>query len=221
MNDPINLTTFFSVRNGDDTTLRVEYAYFATGEDQFPFATENLILVPHRTRVVNVGNVANLPIDGDGMARGWAVFTVVEPLLGERVLCGDYFRLDRNNDFASGSTLLTTSAPDLCSSWQMRFFNGGTFDGGTDISFYAPGNPGDGEPILTGDVYDENGTFIRQIELRDSEVAFEMNSRDLELGTEFGGIEWQFRDGFSGHTSGILRASSLFSVGLPAFCQDQ
>ena len=54
-----------------------------------------------------------------------------------------YFWSAKANDFASGSNLLAPSAPDLCKSWNARFLIGGGFDGGTEIHFYAPDNPGD------------------------------------------------------------------------------
>ncbi len=218
--DTGNLTTFLGVRNGSETAVTVQQMYFAADQEETPFAMETYTLEPHRLRSVDLSTVFGLPADESGVARGWVLVTVTDPILPQPVLGGDYFRVEGSEDFASGSKLLTTASPDLCSSWQMRFFNGGNFDGGTQFIFYAPGNTSGVAPVVTGLVYDEEGNSVTEVQLRNSEVAFEVNSLDLDLGTEFGGIEWRFRAGIVGHVAGILRASGRYSVGLPAICQD-
>lgn len=115
--------------------------------------------------------------------------------------------------------------PGFCKAWDLRFFNGGAFDGGTDFTFFVPGNPTDGEPVLVGEVYNEAGAFLGTVSIRTPEVAFTVNSRDLDaevggLGANFGTIEWRFYNGLEGNISGVFRASGKFSVGVPAICVD-
>jgi hypothetical protein len=180
-------------------------------------------------RTVNLRTVPGMPVDFAGFGNGWVKMSVVDPeteqaLISDEVLSGDYFLLDRSNNFASGDNLLASpganTPPDLCQLWTLRFFNGGDFDGGTDLVFYVPGNPEDGEPVVIGQVYDESGTPLQEIRLSNPGSVFEVNTGDLELNTSFGAIEWRFRDRLTGHISGVFKASGKFSVGLPAICQD-
>ncbi|MCP5120352.1 MAG: PKD domain-containing protein, partial [bacterium] len=127
-NDPAALTTFFSVRNGTDASVTVEYEYFGAGDDA-PFRSETRNLVAHETQPQDMAAIPDLPVDSQGLAEGYARITVIEPILAERTLGGDFFLLDRNNAFASGSNLLTPA--DLCNGWNVRFLDGGGFDAGT------------------------------------------------------------------------------------------
>ncbi len=219
IDDPAGPTTLFAVRNGSDSDITVRYDYFgAAGPNP---QTEIFNLGPRAVRTVNMRSI----YETTDLATGHAQMTVVDPgslapTDNQEVLSGDFFLIDLSNNFASGSRMLRASAPDLCSSWNVRFFNGGAFDGGTDFAFYAPGNTGGVIPVVTGDVYDEEGNQVTTIELFSSDVSFEESSLELPLGVDFGAIEWRFREGVEGHVSALFKASNKFSVGLPAICQD-
>ncbi len=215
------LSTLFSIRNisGDRMVVRVDY--FAP-EDTEPFLSEELSLGPKSVTTINLRLVDGLPFDPlSGLADGYVHVTEVGSEAEGRSISGDVFIVDAPNDFASGSNLLTELVPDLCSNWSVRFFDGGAFDGGTELQFYAPGNSrAEESPVAVGNVYDEAGMFLTQVELFNPEVAFRVQVADLGIEADFGAIEWQFRSGVRGHVAVILKALNRFSVGGPAICQD-
>lgn len=229
MNDPNGVTTFFAVRNRSAETIKVRYTYHRTNRSLvLPSVTETKNLGPHETRSVNVRSIAGLPTSG-GIATGYMVAEVIDsttglPILDSTALSGDFFRVDQGNAFASGGPLLgfgpLNLSWDFCNSWDLRFYNGGTFSGGTDIAFFVPYNPGGTEPVVSGNVYDEDGNFEGIVEITTSEYAFEANTSELDLPVAFGTVEWTFRDLLAGHVAGIFSALGKFSVGTPAICVD-
>ncbi len=220
--DAGGVTTFFAVRNRTEEAVDVRYSYHPTDAGQLhPEVVETLTLAPHETRSVNVRSVAGLSAEG-GLITGYMVAKVVDSLTGMPVadstaLAGDFLRVDYGNAFASGGPLLNF---DFCRSWDLRFYHGGGFDGGTDIAFYAPYNPDGEEPVVTGKVYDEAGTYQGDIGIPSSDYAFEVNTSELDLPVPFGTVEWTFADGVAGHVAGIYSALGTFSVGTPAICAD-
>ncbi len=229
MNDANGVTTFYAVRNRSAETVKVRYTYHRSDRGLvLPAVTEIENLGPHETRSVNVRSIAGLPTSG-GIATGYMIAEVVDsttglPVLDSTALSGDFFRVDQDNAFASGGPLLgfgpLNLSWDFCNSWDLRFYNGGTFSGGTDIAFYVPYNPGGTDPVVTGNVYGEDGTFEGTVEITTSDYAFEVNSSDLDLPVAFGTVEWVFRDLLAGHVGGIFSALGKFSVGTPAICVD-
>ncbi|MCP4658489.1 MAG: hypothetical protein GY856_24010, partial [bacterium] len=229
MNDPNGVTTFYAVRNRSDETVKVRYTYHRTDRGLvLPSVTETKTLGPHETRSVDVRSIPGLPTSG-GIATGYMVAEVVDsttglPVVDSTALSGDFFRVDQDNAFASGGPLLgfgpLNLSWDFCNSWDLRFYNGGTFSGGTDVAFYVPYNPGGTDPLVTGNVYDEDGIFQGVVEITTSDYAFEVNSSELDLPVAFGTVEWVFRDLLAGHVAGIFSALGKFSVGTPAICVD-
>lgn len=214
------VTTFFAVRNGTDSPVTIRADYFGAADTE-PFFSSQSTLGAHAVSPVNIRLVSGLPFDTEtGIATGYVQVAVIGSEAAGRTISGDAFLVDAPNDFASGSNLLTDAFPDLCTSWSVRFFQGGDFDGGTEIQFYVPGNPGDGSVVVIGDVYDEAGTFLTRVELTNPEIAFRVAIPDLEIGTSFGSIEWQFQDGIQGHVAVVLKALERYSVGGPAICHD-
>ncbi len=223
-------TTLFAVRNGRDEAVTVRYEYYGAGQALGnPEVTETLSLPANGVRTINLRNIVGLPVDPTtDLSTGYAAFTIIDPATMQPTqvqdLNGDYFLLDAFNNFASGDILLDTStegeARNLCNRWDLRFFNGGSFTGGTTFTFFVENNPGGTTPVAIGKVYSESGTFVQEVALTTPENAFQVSSFSLGLGTNFGAIEWSFAEGIRGHVSGTFRANGLYSVGLPAVCKD-
>ena len=113
-------------------------------------------------------------------------------------------------------------AVDFCNSWDVRFFNGGGFSGGTAMTFFVT-STGGAAPLAMGRIYNQSGELQGMVELDSGgDHAFEVRSLDLaELeGVPFGVIEWTFADGVVGHVTTTFDALGQFSVGSPAVCAD-
>ncbi len=223
LNDNLGATTLFAVRNSTDSAMDVKYEYFS-GKAMAPFETETLSLGPHAVRTVTMRSVPGLTDVGTGFATGYVHISPLTPGLGAQALTGDYFRVDETNNFASGDLLVSmpSAVPEeMCRFWDTRFFNGGSFDGGTQFTFYVPDNPqNESDPVVFGDVYDLDGNLVQTLSLTESDFTFEINSSDLELETDFGAIEWSFPEGVAGNVSGIYKARGRFEVGLRGICRD-
>jgi PKD repeat protein len=214
------LTTFFAIRNETDEPVTLRTDYFGAADTE-PFHSDQGTLAPHSAAPINIRVISGLPFDEEtGLSEGYVLASVIGLEGGVRTISGDVFYVDDPNDFANGGNMLTPAVPDLCSQWSVRFFNGLGFDGGTEIQFYAPGNPGEGV-VIVGDVYAEDGTFMTRIEIDNPAIAFSMTAEELELPVDsVGGIEWQFQGGIQGHVAYVLKALGKFSVGGPAICRD-
>lgn len=219
-------TTFFAVRNGTDEEIIVRYRYYAVDAGPLqPTVTETLKLSDHGVRVVDMRSINGLSAT-KGIATGYMLAEHVDAsglvVPDSTALSGDYFRLDVGNAFASGGELLAIGplnlAFDLCQQWDARFFNGGGFDGGTEMTFYLVKPPG--SVTIGGNVYNQAGDLQGTVSVMTSDYAFAVNSLELDLPVNFGAIEWQMPEGVVGHVSATFNASGLYSVGVAAVCAD-
>ncbi|MEO1085327.1 MAG: hypothetical protein AAFY88_13895 [Acidobacteriota bacterium] len=121
-------------------------------------------------------------------------------------------------NFATGDRLLDADA-DLCNKWHSRFLNGGDFNGGTELRFFAPVLP-DGFWSLTGRVFDEAGNLVQTIPLASDRHTLGLKVFFLNLDIPFGTIEWTFDNGVKGHVGIAMEALGRFSVGYEAACRD-
>ncbi|MCP4664172.1 MAG: hypothetical protein GY856_52985, partial [bacterium] len=227
--DP-GVTTYFSVRNGTERGVDVKYEYFdAAGQ---PFGEPEIeYLAAHAARTVDICEVEVVP--ATDRQTGYVGITAVDPetsasLPDGPILHGEYFRVDLVDNIAGGEVLLDTrpslSSPELCRLWNVRFFNGGGFEGKSDFIFYVPENTGEAVTVA-GRVYDEAGDRVGDDETPDilfevSTAVFVKSSGELPLGAEFGAIEWEFTGGV-GHISAVFKAEGGFWVEIPAICQDR
>ena len=216
------------MRNRSDQTVTVLIQYFdtATPPEGEPAVSQVEALAARQVRTINLRDVVNVPINGYLIASVVDAQTLT-PLPDMKVLTGDYFRVEPVDNFATGDLLIGVSGTPrsgLCNRWELRYFQGGGFSGGTDFTFFVEENSGSG-PIATGDIYDETGQFVTQITIGFDGYAFEFNSEQLvapplNIDVPFGVIEWQFRNGARGHVSSVLKALGKFAVGFSASCAD-
>lgn len=214
----VGRTTAFSVRNNTAEPVPVAFTYFEPSDGASALA-EQVVLQPREVRSVNLRDLPNLPVDEKGFRRGFVVAEAIGNLvLPDNVISGDYFVVDPSQSAASGGKLLDTDAAE-CQKWGHRFFSGGGFDGGLEISFLALDVPGTRVQLL-GDVYDEDGTAVATIEVESTERVFSVGDDDLDLPISAGTIEWTFQDGARGTVMSTLTAGGVYSVGVEAACID-
>lgn len=214
-------TTLFAIRNEDDVgtgAAAVAVEYF--DEEFAPGPTQMFAIPPKAVATVNVRDVAGLPTDGVGIARGVIRITPS----ASHPISVDAFQLDVSQDFATGS--LGFAFPgDFCTDWQLRFLDFGTGEGSVATFLVnlplgsAPTDP----PTVTGDVYNEAGGFLNSFTIRTDHVSFEVDVADLVQGGErFGSIELTLNTLLTprGVVTVRHRAGGRFSVGEKAVCRD-
>lgn len=144
-------------------------------------------------------------------------------VVGTATLTVDYFQVDTANDFATGGAAFRTV--DFCDDFRLRFLNGGGFDGGTIVQYYAPtplgGNPATDPPTVTGTVYDEAGTVINTFGIYSNRRSEAFDVSGIISGSEpFGSIDWTFENPEGGIVLETHDALGRFSVRVPGFCLD-
>ena len=219
-------STLFAIRNQSNVPVSVDFSYYTSDVPQTPFHTETQNFAAKEVLTFNVRNTPGLAAEADGFARG---FVIIETSTEGARLVGDTFRITPAEDFASGKRLLnigpTSSHNDLCSTFSMRFLNGGGFDSGTIFGVWldSPIPPTGTEPVFFISAYDEDGQLLLTREYFSDKVTFQVTADELLLPAvtaDFGAIEFQFAEGILGHVSGLLNASGRYSVGLEAACGD-
>ncbi len=214
------VNTLYAVRNTTSSQREIGIAY----NPQIGSAIlETVILGPKEVKSFSLRNVPGLVGNSNGIARGYVSIadnSVVTSPLPSSLIQGDYFIINPFNNFASGDRLINNTGlfayNDLCSRFEVRFFNGGGFDGGTDISFYFDRLVEDSIDLIFA-VYTEAGGAPVETGTVDP------GARSIKLpiaaltDVPFGVIEFTFTNG-SGHVSSVFSALGKFSVGLNALC---
>jgi hypothetical protein len=219
VDNPDGLTTLMAVRNESGAVQELTASFF--NSHGMLDATMTFSLAPHAVKTFNLRDVTELEPDVDGFTRGYAV---VEPTAGPgaAVIGGDYFRVEPDEDFATGGALVDLSTAQ-CQNWTARYLNGGPFDGGTLFTFYVDEPQGielTDPPTLLGIVYDEDGFAVGDFELRTAFHSFTLPATGFPFDdSAFGTVELSF-NGTVGVVLADHRASGRFSVGAEATCVD-
>jgi hypothetical protein len=223
--DPNGDTMLFAIRNESIAPVEVDIKYFEIDTPVAPQHTERVTLAGKQIKPVNIRDVPNLETDPDGVKRGYVVF---EQVSGNGVIAGDYFRVDRADNFASGSRLVnadpSNAADDRCSNFTFRFLRGGAFSGGTKIFYWIDSTVLPAPDTLAYSIYNEAGALVSTGTLPNLDrVASSFNIETLltgpAAGLNAGAVEIQFSGGMLGHVAGSMSASGLYSVGFEALCR--
>jgi hypothetical protein len=184
-------------------------------------AEELFRLDPNATRTINLRDLAALAAGPDGFARG---FVVVE---SDRPTSTDYFYVTPGEDFATGGRLTN----DVCRGWDLRFFDGGIFSGGTPVQIFV-NNPLGANPqtdlrsaVIA--VYSEGGQLFGTMNLFTADPALELTAREIldripGSPPAFGALEIGFTEPAErGWVQGSFSAENRYSVGLVGSCIDE
>ena len=223
--DPGGETTFLSIRNEGEgggegegprlVTLELFPPNSTLLQDSEVFAK---LLKPKETWVLNLRLSTSRPPGPDGFIRGWGRIISSSPM------SADFFQFNPSQDFATGGIPLDIPN-EYCKTVKVRFLVGGTFDGGTLISFMqnqplggAPEDP----PSVTGTVYLEDSTMAGTFELRTDDYTFEIDAEDLIApGVNFGSMDIVFENLVGGGAAFVeYKANNRFSVGTKSVCLD-
>lgn len=225
-NDPGGTTVLYGIRNESTASIEVDIKYFEIDSPFAPQSTERVTLTAKQIKTVNIRDVPNLEIDPDGFKRGYVKFEVVG---GAGVLAGDFFRVDPDDNFASGYRLVNAdpgnSADERCSIFTFRFLRGGVFSGGTRIYYWLDMATLPSPNTIAYSVYNEAGTLLTIGTLPNTDrVASKIDVEQLLTGAagtlNAGAIEFQFTGGVVGHVAGAINASGRFSVGFEGVCRE-
>ncbi len=219
-------TTLLAVRNDSTSDTLVQVDYHPRFGEAY---SERWTLGPREVRSVDLRSIEEIrPTNPSFTAfSGFVGVTALDPSTLQpsavQDLSTDFFRIDPDNDFASGDLLVDLSTPSrptgLCNHWITRFFNGGPFDGGTTFTFFLRREPPGDFAVISGRVYDESGRFIQQVDLSLISRTTELTADQLGLETPFGAIEWDIESNI-GHVSTTYSALGRYSVRLPGTCKD-
>lgn len=224
--DPGGTTVLYAIRNESTSAIEVDIKYYEIDSPFSPQRTDRVTLAAKAIKPVNLRDVQNLEIDGDGFKRGYVRFQVVG---GADVLAGDFFRVDPDDNFASGYRLVnvdpTSPADERCSILTFRFLRGGLFSGGTRIYYWLDLAELPQADTIAYSVYNEAGTLINTGTLANIDrVASKIDVDQLLVGPAAGlasgAIEFQFSGGVVGHVAGAINASGRFSVGFEGVCRE-
>lgn len=219
-------TVLFAIRNESTSSIEVDIEYYEIDSPFAPQRTDRFTLTAKQIKTVNLRDVQNLEIDGDGFKRGYVRFEVVG---GADVLAGDFFRVTPSDDFAGGYRLVnadpTSPADERCSILTFRFLRGGLFSGGTQLYYWLDMNELPQADTIAYSVYNEAGTLINTGTLANLDrVASKVSIDELLVGPAAGlasgAVEFQFSGGVVGHVAGAINASGRFSVGFEAVCRE-
>lgn len=212
------LTTLFAARNAFDVPNEVTVTYF----DRFgtPIKSEVADIGPLGAVTRNVRDVTGLPVEGDGVRRGFAILSAVSEL------SGDFFRVDPVSNFASGDRLILLSEA-LCDVWDFRFLRGGPFSGGTDLVIFVQEPLGPDElldvPSAIIEVFDEAGNFLGSVGLWTALVVNRVTADeilDAIASPAAAGIFDFFFDSLTdgGLVMGTYSAEGRYSIGMHGTC---
>ena len=214
-------TTLFSVRNSGTSAVNYDISYFDT-LGNLTVADLGNYLRPSEVATRNLRHVP-VPSDSSGVARGWVQ---IDGPPGSS-LSGDFFQLDQDENFANGSRLI--GASERCQFWDIRFFKGGGFDGGTLLHLFTDNprgiDPAD-PPTLAIIVYDESSSIFGTVgvKMEDNSVALPVEDVLAALpggiGPAFGSLWLGFGELAGGHIEAVYSALGRFSVGIKGNCLD-
>lgn len=222
--DPGGITLLYAIRNESTAPIQVDIKYYEIDSPFAPQRTDRVTLAAKEIKTINVRDVGNLEIDGDGFKRGYIRF---EQVAGTGVLSGDFFRVDPDDNFASGYRMVNAdpanASDERCSIFTFRFLKGGIFSGGTQIFYWLDSTVLPGPSAIAYSIYDEPGNLVISGVLSNTDrVASKISIDQLLTGPaaalNAGAVEIQFT-GFLGHVAGRISASERFSVGFEGVCR--
>lgn len=211
--DPGGTTTLFAVRNTFSQPVDIRVRYQAP--DGTALRQDSVTLAGRETLTRNVRDVAGLPADPDGFARGFIVILQTSRL-GSGLLVGDYFQVDVDDAFATGQRM--ASLDELCDLTEVRFLD---FGAGTELRLLIAAPQGS-DPVLdpaSVEVHPirEDGTLLPKTEIYTSDFALVLNASDF-TGTGSGTLIFDFLNSGGGLVYAEYSADGLFSVGLNGAC---
>ncbi len=213
VDDPQGATTYFAVRNTTGQELLGRADYFGVASTE-PLRSDAFILGPRATLTRNVGSdLSGLEIE-DGLATGFILVTEVASTMAPN-LQGDYFRLDRGNDFATGDRLVRTA--DFCLRQEIRFVD---FGSGSQLRILLNRPRGEEAPSFSFTACDEAGTTVASGDVSTSDYLSVLDIGELVGGTDFGTVLFDFSSSGGGWASAKYSAFGRFSVELNAACRD-
>jgi len=244
-----NDTTLLAVRNPTGSPLGLRVDYFLTGEpsarncEHVCLPGKKIFTRSLRDRFpgsgISEGHVDISPIPIAACENTTCAVSIPTPLLTPPPAprpSGDFIRIEPAKGHASGQPLLSTDTsrlpPELCRHWSVRFLNGGSFKGNTELFFFVPKTlerDGSG-PLAVGKVYNEAGQFVQEVLVNASGEVFRRTTQEgfdnpvpmqpkVPLLASFGAIEWEFREGVVGNVSAVHRAEGGSTVAVPGFCR--
>jgi hypothetical protein len=215
---PGGVTTLFAVRNRLDSDVVIDLVIF--DEDGVATSDTSELLRANGTRSVNLRDVLQADT---GLRAGIVIASVaVSEEDPSQALTGDYFIVDPSNNSADGDTLSNIDTA-FCESWDIRFLNGGPFNGGTSLRVATLENaPSIGSTLLEGNVYDEAGDFMGNINIVSNGSAVgDIDVSTINGLTAFGSMELSFDNEDGGGAISIVHtALNRYSIGMKGFCTD-
>ena len=208
----IGQTTLFAIHNVDTAPHLVTISYIP---EPGPIIEETVSLGPNATYTRNVRDVAGLPVDSDGFARGY-IGVVADVQQGAHVLTGDFLQVDTGSNFATGDRMIEAS--DLCLFGEVRLLD---FGSGTDLHLFInlpQGPPPGGSSSLSLFIYDQAGTYYSTISFHSSVHAIHLRTDDLNLPISFGQILMSFVNSGGGYAYATYSAEGRYSVGMNSAC---
>lgn len=211
--DPSGTTTLFAVRNTFSQPVDIEVRYQAP--DGTPLHQDLETLAGRQTLSRNVRDVAGLPVDPDGFARGF-IIVLQTSRMGSPLLVGDYFQVDPGNAFATGQRM--ASLDELCNLTEARYAD---FGSGTELRLLI-GTPQGSDPIFDPPSVVvtpilEDGTLLPTTKIFTNEFAIEVSASDLTA-SSFGTLIFDFMNSGGGLVYAEYSADGQFSVGLNGAC---
>jgi hypothetical protein len=218
---PGGTTTLFAVRNLTDATVSADVRYFDT--DGTSLRDDEITLDPDETHTVNIRDVAGLPADFDGYARGYVEISTAGDPHQVPVLAGDFFQVDVADNFATGDKLVRRFS-DLCTVSSIRFLTFPFAGSGTRLAVWivTPRGSGLGDPpSFTVQVFDEAGNPQgAPIGVLTAEKSLELQASDFAGGLPFGVLRFDFTGSNGGVAYSEAQAGGRFSVGMTGQCHE-
>lgn len=206
--NPSGTATLFAMRNLEVAQVAVEIEYFTPS---FNLIRQDLLTVGAReTLSVNVRDIAGLPADGDGLARGLVRLTSS----GSAV--GDFFQVDVGGNFATGDRLI--SASDFCDQHEIRFLD---FGSGTDLwmilNIPQGSDPDVDPPSASVSILSEDGASFPGADIYTDQGLTKLTAADF-TGLDFGTLVFNMANSGGGFLFAGYSADGRFSVGVNSAC---
>ncbi len=211
--DPAGTTTLFAVRNTFSQPVDIQVRYQAP--DGTPLHQNAMTLAGRATLTRNVRDVAGLPADPDGFARGFIVILQTSRP-GAGLLVGDYLQVDVGNAFATGQRM--ASLDELCDLTEVRFVD---FGAGTELRLLI-NTPQGSDPVFDPPSVVvtpilEDGTLLPTTKIYTNDFAIVVSASDF-TGAAFGTFIFDFQKSGGGLVYAEYSAEGRYSVGLNGAC---
>lgn len=218
---PGGTTTLYAVRNLTASTVTAKLEYFDVLGTSL--RDDTLSLDPDETHTVNLRDVAGLPADPDGYARGYVEISTAGDPHQVPVLAGDFFQVDVTDNFATGDKLVRRST-DLCTVSSIRFLTFPTAGSRTRLAIWIanPRGVGAGDPTsFTVQAFDEAGNpHGLLLGIKTDRSTLELEASDFAGGLSFGSLRFDFANSSGGTAYSEAQAGGRFSVGMTGQCHE-